>query len=111
MKHRPIANYLGRTGGMKFQYLDSQITEEILSTLTRRGIPVLAVHDSYLIWEEYALDLKWQMNRVWGRFSGLSDDELNKPFYAEWTSSTGQVFKGEKPMPVWMPKKEIHPLS
>lgn len=111
MKHKPIANYLGRTGGMELQYLDSQITEEILSTFTRRGIPVLAVHDSYLIWEEFAWDLKWEMNKVWGKFSGLSDDELNSSFYGEWTSSDGKVLKSEKPMPVWMPKKEIHPLS
>jgi len=49
--HRPIAKYLNTGVGLKLQNLDGQITDLILKTLTHEGIPVLPVHDSYIVRE------------------------------------------------------------
>jgi hypothetical protein len=49
--HGPIAKYLNTGVGLKLQNLDSRITDLILKTLTREEIPVLPVHDSFIVRE------------------------------------------------------------
>jgi hypothetical protein len=49
--HGPIAKYLNTGVGLKLQNLDGQITDLILKTLTREEIPVLPVHDSFIVRE------------------------------------------------------------
>jgi len=47
--HEPIAQYMCSGIGLKLQYLDSQITDGILTRLMEEEIPCLPVHDSYII--------------------------------------------------------------
>ena len=75
-KHEPIADLIGTGKGIELQYLDSQITEIIITEFMADGIPVLAVHDSYIIWEEHADDLREVMNEAWRELSGLSNNKL-----------------------------------
>ena len=75
-KHEPIADLIGTGKGIELQYLDSQITEIIITEFMADGIPVLAVHDSYIIWEEHADDLRDVMNEAWRELSGLSNTKL-----------------------------------
>ena len=51
--HRPIAKYINTGKGLDLQNLDSQITEIILMDLMKKEIPVLPVHDSYIVEEGY----------------------------------------------------------
>ena len=51
--HHPIAKYIHTGKGRGLQNLDSQITEIILVDLTNKNIPVLPVHDSYIVEEGY----------------------------------------------------------
>jgi hypothetical protein len=59
--HEPIAEYIHSKKGLQLQYLDSQITEAILMSLTRQGIPVLSVHDSYIVPVQYEEQLQEAM--------------------------------------------------
>ena len=47
--HPRIAHYLNTGIGRRLQNLDSRITDIILKELTRKGIPCLPVHDSYIV--------------------------------------------------------------
>ena len=51
--HRPIENFLMSGAGLHLQSLDSTITDNILWYFLNKGIPVLPVHDSYIIEECY----------------------------------------------------------
>tara|TARA_Y100000588_G_scaffold384790_1_gene476790 strand:+ start:1208 stop:1549 length:342 start_codon:yes stop_codon:yes gene_type:complete len=102
MKHKPIASYLAHSGGMELQYLDSQITEEIVNYFTMRGIPILCVHDSYIIWKEYLQDLRFQMNKQWIKFSGLKESEVTKiwesEYVARFTDGSSKTYKSKRPI-------------
>ncbi|MDC0162009.1 hypothetical protein OAI87_00240 [Paracoccaceae bacterium] len=48
-KHKPIAHKLASGAGIDLMYIDSQITEELIKKFTFMGVPILTVHDSYLV--------------------------------------------------------------
>lgn len=48
-KHEPIKDCFHADQGIRLMNLDSRITERILAKLTVQGIPVLALHDSYIV--------------------------------------------------------------
>jgi hypothetical protein len=48
-KHPLIADDLGSDAGISLMNDDSNITEHVISRFTERGIPVLTVHDSYIV--------------------------------------------------------------
>lgn len=48
-KHKPIAKYMNCKNGIKLQRIDSDITENILLRLIGKKIPVIPIHDSYIV--------------------------------------------------------------
>ena len=48
-KHPLIAPQFGEDAGIRLMNKDSKITEYILETFTEQSVPVLSVHDSYII--------------------------------------------------------------
>jgi hypothetical protein len=50
--HDRINKYFCSDIGLKLQYLDSQITSDILDYFLEREIPVLPIHDSYIVAEQ-----------------------------------------------------------
>jgi len=52
-KHKPIAHNIGTGVGLKLQNYDAEIAEVILSTCTEQGIPILCIHDGFVV-PEYA---------------------------------------------------------
>jgi hypothetical protein len=56
--NKPIAHYFGTGEGMKLQYEDSCIVEEILLILNTKGIVALPIHDSFIVEEQYKDTLK-----------------------------------------------------
>jgi len=93
-KHEQIADLIGTGKGIELQYLDSQITEMIITSFMADGIPVLAVHDSYIVWEEHADGLRDVMNEAWRKLSSLPDNKLMEDVFG-----TG--------MPTWIKTKQI----
>ena len=47
--HPRIAHYLNTGIGLRLQNLDSRITDIVLKNMTKREIPCLPVHDSYIV--------------------------------------------------------------
>ncbi|RWK22307.1 MAG: hypothetical protein EOR43_17205 [Mesorhizobium sp.] len=56
-KHRPIAGYFRSGEGIRLQRLDSDIAEDVILRMMERGIPVLPIHDSFIVEEEHADEL------------------------------------------------------
>lgn len=69
--HHPIAEYIHSKKGLKLQYLDSQITEAILMSLTKQGIPCLPVHDSYIVPGQYEEQLQETMMNEYKKLMGF----------------------------------------
>lgn len=44
-----LADYLFSDRGIRLMYLDSQITTHVHNHFTKQGVPVLSVHDSYIV--------------------------------------------------------------
>jgi hypothetical protein len=60
-KHKQVAHLFFTGIGTKLQYFDSLIAEHVINHFTRLGIPVLSVHDSFVIQSDKANELKTQM--------------------------------------------------
>jgi len=56
--NQPIAHYLFQGNWKHLQYLDSQLVDLILEAATRENIPVLPVHDSFIVSTKYSSRLE-----------------------------------------------------
>ena len=50
--------------GVKLLAMDGRITAKVINHFTNKGIPVLTVHDSYLVDTEYQKELNEVMNKA-----------------------------------------------
>ena len=64
-KHEPIAAHLHTGVGLRLQKQDSEIALDVLWDLANRGIPVLAVHDSFIVEKERGFDLVRAMRKTY----------------------------------------------
>ena len=51
-KHIEIADFLWTGACIELQNIDSHITSNIINKFTRQRVPVLSVHDSYIVQED-----------------------------------------------------------
>lgn len=59
-----IESYLGTDKGVELMAIDGRITARVINHFTRKKIPILTVHDSYIINHEYSGELRNQMNKA-----------------------------------------------
>lgn len=59
--HKYIAKYFNSDIGIKLQYYDSVIASGIIRHFTSKDIPVLVIHDSFIIEDKYEAQLKTVM--------------------------------------------------
>jgi hypothetical protein len=64
-KHPQIQDSLGVGKGLSFQYLDSQIAEQVMLTLLKKDIVCLPIHDSFICQIHHAKDLYEAMNAAY----------------------------------------------
>jgi hypothetical protein len=69
--HTPIERFLTSGAGLHLQNLDSIITDNILWYFLNQGIPVLPVHDSYIVEECYKGILEEKMVEFYERLMGF----------------------------------------
>lgn len=62
--NRPIQDELYSMGGLGLQFVDSQIAQEIMLTLARKGVAVLSIHDSFIVKERHRDLLVWAIDRA-----------------------------------------------
>jgi len=68
-KHDPILNLIGK--GLKMQFLDSKIAERIIINMMKENIPVLAIHDSFVVQKEYESTLSDEMINSYKKETGF----------------------------------------
>jgi hypothetical protein len=73
-KHHAIARLFHRGLGLRFQYQDSQMAERVMRALVSRGVPVLGVHDSFLVPIRHQGALQEEMVKA-ARWAGISGNE------------------------------------
>ncbi len=60
--HPLIADDIGTGKGIFLQNIDSNIADAIMSNLINQNIPVLPVHDSFIVPQQFEDELRRQMN-------------------------------------------------
>lgn len=72
-KHSAIENDFNTGVGVDLMFLDSQITEKLISYFTDLNIPILAIHDSYIVPHGYSYLLIEQMKVACEAVTGVAD--------------------------------------
>lgn len=68
--HSQISKYFRSGYGIKLQYIDSKIAEEILKHFTRQGKPCLCIHDSFIVEETNRNELSEVMKEAYRKYLG-----------------------------------------
>lgn len=71
-QHKPIDHKLCSGAGLELMNLDSRITEYIVMKFTQSGIPILTIHDSYIVQYRYEDDLRILMQEAINKFIGTT---------------------------------------
>lgn len=71
--NRPIEQYLCTDKGVELMALDGSITTHVIEHFTDKNIPVLTIHDSYVIQMQYEMELMSVMQEAGRRETGLKD--------------------------------------
>lgn len=69
--HKPIAHYFcnGKETGLRIMNRDSKIALDIVNYFAKKGIPILAVHDSFIVQAKYKDELYQVMDKVYQKHS------------------------------------------
>jgi hypothetical protein len=74
--NQQIAHYLCADKGVEMMNLDGEITTEIIKHFTDKGVPILTVHDSYIIKSSYQEELENLMQHTARAKTGNFDFKL-----------------------------------
>ncbi len=70
-KHHAIEDAFYSGQGLRLQHIDSQLAEWVMLQFANKGVPVLPVHDSFIIAAQHEQELVAVMRRIFGeRFDG-----------------------------------------
>ena len=69
-EHPELHEFIATDTGVNLMRLDSDITEEIIRIMTDKGIPVLTIHDSYIVERHRFADLRTAMTMAAIRVAG-----------------------------------------
>ena len=70
-RHPDIKKYFGSGRGIKLQYTDSQIAEQVMLNLARDNIVCLPVHDSFVVRMSHQIDLHEEMDKAFKEIAGV----------------------------------------
>lgn len=70
--HKPIAHHFcnGKKTGMRIMNLDAQIALDIIKHFTKQNIPILSIHDSFIVQKRYKNELWQVMHRTYHKHTG-----------------------------------------
>ena len=75
-KHPPLEDYLCSNAGVELMNIDSQIIEKIVNRFTKKKIPILCLHDSFIVSVEHDDELKTQMLKSIKEVSGNNNIQI-----------------------------------
>ena len=78
MAHEPIGHYLCTDKGVELMAIDGNITTRIIKYFTDRKIPILTVHDSYILTSEHERALMEAMKRATAEELGLEKAQIKQ---------------------------------
>ncbi|WP_108813404.1 hypothetical protein [Loktanella sp. Alg231-35] len=81
--HEPIAASFGSDVGIELQFLDSQIAAEIVDYFTLLSVPVLVIHDSFIVPQGWEVELELVMETSFKKITGT--DFASKLKYSKMT--------------------------
>jgi len=76
--HEPIKHYLCTDKGVELMAIDGNITTKIIEHFTYRKIPILTVHDSYILSSEHERELMEVMKTVTAQELGLEKARIKQ---------------------------------
>ena len=70
--HKPISKYLCSEGntGLKLMYKDAKIAVDVINHFVKQNIPILCMHDSFIIEEKYKDELMEVMLKTYQKHIG-----------------------------------------
>lgn len=73
--HKPIAHYLcqGKMTGLRLFNKDARIAIEIVNHFANRNIPILCIHDSFIVQEQHENELKEVMIKMYAKLTKTKD--------------------------------------
>ena len=77
-EHPKIKQYFGSGKGVKLQYTDSQIAEQVMLNLARDNIVCLPVHDSFIVRMSHQIDLHEEMDKAFRGIAGVDAKRKKK---------------------------------
>lgn len=77
-KHPPLEEYLCSNAGVELMNIDSQITEKIVNRFTKKKIPILCLHDSFIVSVEHDDELRTQMLKSIKEVSGNNNIQIKR---------------------------------
>jgi len=84
-RHEPIANMIANDAGIDLMNQDSRIAEIIIRHFTDKRIPILCVHDSFVVPFGYENELEKQMEGAFEAVTGIPGvklkEETTNPLY------------------------------
>jgi hypothetical protein len=90
-KHKPIKDEIANKFGIKLQYLDSCVIEKLIKNYTKKGIPILTVHDSVICEVQHAELVR---DKMWKLYVETIDEILNlQIMYIPEYSYSGKAIK------------------
>lgn len=93
-KHEPIAHMMAKDAGIELMNLDSQIAEQVVEHFTEQEIPVLVVHDSFLVPFGLEAELDQAMRRAFETLTGISNVRLKEVTANPWKYESLQLEDG-----------------
>ncbi|WP_338666817.1 hypothetical protein [Pseudodesulfovibrio methanolicus] len=96
--HEPIAEFFNTGEGIRLQYLDSKVAERIMLHFVEQGVPVLPVHDSFIVpcvkQDELLAVMSMEFKREFG-FPGVAEvkGELFslESYYKRWVGRSDEI--------------------
>jgi len=93
--NQPIAHYLFQGNWKYLQYLDSQLVDLILEAATRENIPVLPVHDSFIVSTKYSARLESIIYSAYKVLTGF-DAIVAVEKMPDWSELEAKLFHSQK---------------
>lgn len=88
-KHERIAHYFGRDVGLKLMNKDARIALDVVWRFAEQGIPIIPVHDSFIVQDNHAEELWQVMDTTYQKHN----DGFTCPIKGPWTYNPANRWK------------------
>jgi len=84
-----IEAYMNSDKGIKFMNTDSRVSDKIIDHFVQQDIPILCVHDSYIVPAQYEDEMREQMTKAFKLIIKVSNPYIEKEEYGPYTVADG----------------------